>query len=99
MNEATLAKMTFTVLRCRSQLSAKSLAASRHHDEIGHTSHGLTKHAPGARHNRADRSGEALDPRRPLRRAPRPIASTNEIGKTHVGETTVGVCGALISLR
>jgi hypothetical protein len=31
--------------------------------------------------------------------APRPIASRSEIGKTHVGETTVGVCGALISLR
>jgi hypothetical protein len=44
MNEPTLAKLTFPELRCRSQLGAKSLAASRSHDEFGHTSHDLTKH-------------------------------------------------------
>jgi len=28
-----------------------------------------------------------------------PIALTSETGKTHVGATNVGVCGALIGLR
>jgi hypothetical protein len=43
-NEPTLAKLTFPEPRCRSQLGAKSLAASRCHDEFGHISHDLTKH-------------------------------------------------------